>query len=166
MWSMSGRGRSRIETMSLPVKLGNVEHGCEERVYNFLLQDERVMPGRSQTLVAGTSDLFLQSRITELAVSLGVAAYFAADSAGLKRQVTPDTVLVVLDLSDPDYDPFEAARDMKGAWPSLQILGFFPHVKAELRTQGERAGVDVIVPNSKFLETLKKVLGQEVRPPE
>ncbi len=124
------------------------------------------MPGRSQTLVAVTSDLFLQSRITELAASLGVAAHFTADSAGLKRQVTPDTVLVVLDLSDTDYDPFALARDVKGSWPSLRILGFFPHVKSELKTRGEKAGVDVVVPNSKFVETLGKLLAKEVQPPD
>ena len=135
----------------------------EGRVYSFLLQSRKVMPGRSQTLVAVTSDLFLQSRTTELAASLGVAAHFTADSAGLKRQVTRDTVLVVLDLSETDYDPFALARDVKESWPSLRILGFFPHVRADLKARGERAGVDVIVPNSKFIETLGKLLAKEAQ---
>ncbi len=149
--------------MSLPAKLGgNAEQWpLRGRVYNFLLQGRRVMGAKSQSLVAVTSDLFLQSRITELAVSLGVAAHFTTDSAGLKTQLTPDTALVVLDLSDTDYDPFTVARDLKGSCPSLRILGFFPHVKADLKTRGEKAGVDVIVPNSRFMETLRKLLVEE-----
>jgi hypothetical protein len=119
----------------------------------------------SRRLVALTSDLFLQTRITELAASLGVAANFTTDSAGLKRQLTRDTVLVVLDLSDTDYDPFAVARDLKSSWPSLRILGFFPHVKADLKTRGEKAEVDFVVPNSKFMQTLRKILGEEADPP-
>ncbi len=122
------------------------------------------MPRSSRTLVAVTSDLFLQSRITEIAASLGVVALFTANSAGLKGQVTPDTVLVVLDLSDTDYDPFALARDVKESRRSLRILGFFPHVKSELKTKGEKAGVDVVVPNSKFVGALRKLLTNEVQP--
>jgi hypothetical protein len=163
MWSISGRARSRIETMSLPAKLScNAEQRCEGRVYNFLLQ-RGVMPERPRTLVAVTSDLFLQSRTNELAASLGVVAHFTTDTAGLKKEVTRETVLVILDLSETDYDPLALARDVKENWPSLRILGFFPHVRADLKARGERAGVDVIVPNSKLIETLGKLLAREVQ---
>jgi len=120
------------------------------------------MPGSPRTIVAVTSDLFLQSRISELAISVGVNAHFASDSEGLKRTLTADTFLVILDLSPTDYDPFVIIQEAKASWPSLRILGFFPHVKSELKTRAENAGVDVVVPNSRFIETLRKVLVAEV----
>ena len=134
----------------------------EGRVYNFLLQTWPVMPGRLRTIVAVSSDLFLQSRITELAASLGVTARFVSDSEGLKRTLEADAFLVVLDLSSTEYEPFIIIQLVKTSWPSLRILGFFPHVKYELKTRAEKAGVDVVVPNSKFMETLKEMLAAEV----
>ncbi len=120
------------------------------------------MPSSPHVLVAVTSDLFLQSRITTLALSLGVTAHFVSNSDELMERLTADTSLVVIDLSAADHDPFAIARTLKGRRPSLRILGFFPHVKTDLKTRGEKAGVDFVVPNSKFMETLRKILGEEV----
>lgn len=113
-------------------------------------------------MVALTTDLFLQSRIAGLAGSLGVTADFAADSDKLMGGLNANTILVILDLSAEDHDPFAIVEDLKASWPSLRILGFFPHVKSELKTRAENAGVDVVVPNSKFMETLKGILAAEV----
>ncbi len=51
---------------------------------------------------------------------------------------------------------------MKSVSSSLMILGFFPHVRTELRTSAMNAGVDYVVPNSGLLKTLKKVLTDEL----
>ncbi len=122
------------------------------------------MPLHPRTIVAVTSDLFLQSRIAELAGPLGFSTHFAADSEELKRTLAADTVLVILDLSSTDYDPFAITQMLKTTRPSLRILGFYPHVKTDLKTRGEEASIDVIVPNSKFLTTLGKLLAEEAYP--
>jgi len=114
-------------------------------------------------VLAGTSDLFLQSRIAEATKSLGFDTKFAAGQEELK-EVAKVAVpkLAVLDLASDEYDPFSCARALKLANPSLRILGFFPHVRTELRTRAESSGIDYIVPNSGLLKALKNVLSKEV----
>ena len=114
-------------------------------------------------VLAATTDLFLQSRITEVAKSLGLEAEFVSDEAGLEAAVkSVYPILVILDLSSTEYDPFSCTQAVKSVSSSLRILGFFPHVRAELRTRAENAGVDYVVPNSGLLKTLKKVLTDEL----
>jgi len=58
-------------------------------------------------VLAITADLFLQSRIMELAKSLGAIAKMVTSEEDLIREANsmhPD--LVVLDLAASDYDPF------------------------------------------------------------
>ncbi len=91
-----------------------------------------------------------------------MTADFATDSDKLMKALNANTSLVVLDLSATDYDPFALVVDVKASWPLLRILAFFPHVKSELKTKAENAGVDVVVPNSKFIEALRKTIVGEV----
>ena len=110
-------------------------------------------------ILAATTDLFLQSRITEVAKPLGFESKFVKDEQemmGAAKTLGPR--LVVLDLSSSEYDPFSCARALKSVSPSLSILGFFPHVRAELKTQAEDSGIDYVVPNSSFLKNLKNIL--------
>lgn len=113
----------------------------------------------ASVLIAATSDLFLQSRISEVAKSRGFDARFVKDERELieaARTVGPR--LVVLDLSADEYDAFSCARTLRALFPLLGILGFFPHVRTELRTRAKDSGIDYIVPNSSLLKNLKSVL--------
>jgi len=110
-------------------------------------------------VIVATTDLFLQSRITEVAKPLGFETKFAKDEAevtGAAKTLGPR--LVVLDLSSSEYDPFSCARTLKAIRPSLSILGFFPHVRAELKTRAKDSGIDYVVPNSVFLKNLRNLL--------
>ena len=65
-------------------------------------------------IVAATSDLFLRSRITELARQTDADPFFGAGPDELKRLVAEKRPeLVILDLSSTDYDPFSVARELK-----------------------------------------------------
>ncbi len=113
-------------------------------------------------LLAATTDLFLQSRISEAARSVGFEVKFLTDEAGLKEVLSSaDPKLAILDLSSTDYDPFSTASEIKRLSPSLKILGFYPHVRMDLKARAEKLGVDHILPNSRFLATLKKLLSTE-----
>ncbi len=113
-------------------------------------------------ILAATTDLFLQSRISEAAKSVGFEVKFVADEAGLKEVLSSaDPKLAILDLSSTDYDPFSTASEMKRLSPSLKILGFYPHVRTDLKIREKNSGVDHIVPNSGLLTTLKKILSSE-----
>ena len=109
-------------------------------------------------LVAATSDLFLRSRITELAKQTGADPFFETGPDELRRIVAetrPD--LVILDLSSTDYDPFSIARELKTTFNS-RLFGLFPHVRTELKRRADEIGFDYVVPNSNFLPSLRRVL--------
>lgn len=114
-------------------------------------------------VLAITSDLFLQSRIGELAKSLGKTAKIVTSENDLitnTRSNKPD--LVILDLASSDYDPFSCARKLKEMTVQLKILGIFPHIRTDLKVRAQEIGVDYIVPNSSFLKTLKTILEKGV----
>jgi PleD family two-component response regulator len=114
-------------------------------------------------VLAITSDLFLQSRITELAKSLGASATLVTNEEELLEQADLSAPnLVVLDLASSDYDPFFCAQKLKAIIFPPKILGIFPHIRTDLKLKGENVMIDYIVPNSSFLKTLKSVLEKEV----
>jgi PleD family two-component response regulator len=119
----------------------------------FPKQDRRAL-----RLVAATSDLFLRSRITELAKQTGADPYFGTEPDELKRLVAEKRPeLVILDLSSTDYDPFSVARELKTTFNS-RLFGLFPHVRTELKKRADEIGFEYVVPNSSFLPSLRRVL--------
>jgi DNA-binding response OmpR family regulator len=109
-------------------------------------------------LVAGTSDLFLRSRISELAKQSGADPFFATGPDELRRLVAETRPeLVILDLSSIDYDPFSVARELRTVL-SVRLFGLYPHVKTELKKQADEMGFEYVVPNSNFLSSLRRVL--------
>jgi DNA-binding NarL/FixJ family response regulator len=90
-------------------------------------------------------------------------AEFVSDEAGLEAAVkSAYPILVILDLSSTENDPFSCIQAVKSVSSSLRILGFFPHVRTDLRTRARNAGVDYVVPNSGLLKSLKKILTDEL----
>ena len=115
-------------------------------------------------ILAITSDLFLQSRITELAKSLGANARVVTSEEALIREANSSHPnLVILDLAASDYDPFAVAQELKIMKSQPRILAVFPHIRRDLKIKAEKVSIDYIVPNSAFLKTLKSVLEKEVR---
>ncbi len=121
------------------------------------------MPSTSDIhVLALTKDLFIQSRITGVTNPLGKKAQFAPDEEEMGRiLVSSKPGLVVLDLSTTDYDAFSCARKVKSLSPSTKLFGFFPHVRAELKTKAENLGFDYIIPNSSFPASLRRILSKE-----
>ncbi len=115
-------------------------------------------------VLAITSDLFLQSRITELSKSLGASAKLVTTEEDLLRQANSSHPnLVILDLTASEYDPFSCAQKLKIMSSPPKILAIFPHIRADLKLKAEKVMIDYVVPNSGFLKTLKSVLEKEVK---
>src|SRR2546422_7765290 len=109
-----------------------------------------------------TSDLFLQSRVTELTKPLGANATFVTTEEDLLREAkSKEPSLVILDLAASEYDPFSCAQKLKVMSAPPKILGVFPHIRTDLKLKAEKVMIDYIVPNSGFLKTLKSVLEKE-----
>jgi len=115
-------------------------------------------------VLAITSDLFLQSRITELSKSLGASAKLVTTEEDLLRQANSNHPnLVILDLTASEYDPFSCAQRLKIMPSPPKILAIFPHIRTDLKLKAEKVMIDYVVPNSGFLKTLKSVLEKEVK---
>ncbi len=115
-------------------------------------------------VLAITSDLFLQSRIMELAKSLGAIATLVTTEQDLLREAdSRSPSLVILDLASSEYDPFSCAQKLKIMSSAPKTLAIFPHIRTDLKLKAEKVMIDYIVPNSGFLKTLKRVLEKEVR---
>src|SRR2546426_3506020 len=88
----------------------------------------------SVQVLAITSDLFLQSRITELAKTFDANAKIVTTEEDLLRQANLSTPnLVVLDLASSEYDPFSCAQKLKAMTSPPKILAIFPHIRVDLK---------------------------------
>jgi DNA-binding NarL/FixJ family response regulator len=65
---------------------------------------------------------------------------------------------LVIDLQAEGDDPLTLVQHARVARPDLPILGFFPHVESTLRKQAVAAGVDPVLPRSKFAAELPELL--------
>ena len=109
-------------------------------------------------LVAATSDLFLRSRITELAKQTGADTFFGTGPDEMKRLVAEKRPeLVILDLSSTDYDPFSVASELKTIF-NARLFGLYPHVRTELKKRADEIGFEYVVPNSNFLPSLRRIM--------
>lgn len=112
-------------------------------------------------IAAATSDLFLRSRIAEIAKQTGSEATFADGVEELTKLVASNRPqLVILDLSTNDYDPFSVAHDLKIS-SNARLFGFFPHVRTDLKAKANSVGFEYVVSNSSFVTSLKRVLLEE-----
>ncbi len=111
-----------------------------------------------QLIIAATSDLFIRSRLKELADLLGHETRFSTDPTTIADLAKSHPgCLIILDLETSEYDSPSLARTLKHSSTS-RILGYYPHVRTDLAKNAKEAGVDYVVPNSGFLKTVKEVL--------
>ncbi len=107
-------------------------------------------------IIAGSSDLFIVSRLKELASLLGYEIVFSQE---LSHQTSSHPgCLVILDLASSDYDSSSLARSLKQNKLPPRILGYYPHVRKDVETSAKSAGVDYVVPNSNFLKFTREIL--------
>jgi CheY-like chemotaxis protein len=116
-----------------------------------------------RTVLVATSDLFIQSRVAELASSLGLEARFATDERELTQLAGFHPRLVIVDLASSDYNSALLIRKLKTKSPRVRIMGYFPHIRRELEESARSAGADFVVPNSSFIKTLKQLLETDPR---
>jgi CheY-like chemotaxis protein len=107
-----------------------------------------------------SDDLMFTSRITGTARGLGLDVR-PARSAGvlreLARQQAPRCVL--LDLSNPGLDAADLLAWLKAqCMPPPFVVAYGSHVDAATLHAAREAGCDVVLPRSKFVEDLPRLL--------
>jgi CheY-like chemotaxis protein len=125
-------------------------------------------------VVAAVDDLIFGAKLQETARYLRVELAFARspeDAAALTRARRP--TLVIVDLQSEVCRPLETIRRIKED-PDLRatpVLGYFAHVRDDVRTVAAEAGCDELLPRSAFSARLAEILKRgapatgEGRPP-
>ena len=115
----------------------------------------------AETIIVAVVDLIFRAKIAETARQVGRASVVATSpGAVLERAAAHHAALVVVDLADERLDPFTTIRGLKEAPETrdARVLGFYSHVRTDLRDQARAAGCDVVLPRSAFVARLARLL--------
>jgi CheY-like chemotaxis protein len=112
-------------------------------------------------VLAAVSDLFFRAKIRAVGQSVGREVAVATTGAAvLERARAAPPQLIVIDLADRRFDACEVVRSLK-ADPTLRaipVIGFFPHVLADMKREAVEAGCDSVLPRSAFSVRLPALL--------
>jgi hypothetical protein len=98
-------------------------------------------------IVAFIPDLLFGSNVVGALRAAGHEVALVSDQDGVRRELLGAQALVV----DLTADPGERIRQVSGlSRPGVKTLAFYSHVEADVRTQAERAGFDVVIPRSRM----------------
>ncbi len=114
-------------------------------------------------VIALVSDLVFGSKISATAAVTGTQVRVFRSANDIRNNLA-DAAGLILDLSLDEQSVLELVRDAKAARPGLHIVGFLPHVAVELARAAREAGVDEVLPRSKFSAHLADVLTRLARP--
>jgi hypothetical protein len=107
-------------------------------------------------VIALSADLMFGSRLQSALSSAGHEVELIGDAGRLRTRLSgrkePGTLVLVVDLTDPDLDGAGALESLGGlpALAGARTLGFYSHVDAGARERGKRAGFDMLVPRSRM----------------
>jgi len=110
-------------------------------------------PTPSPTLLILCRDLLLGSRITAAAQSAGVAFKVVRDATKLSGQVGER---LIVDLNQDGA--IDAAAAWKAATSGADVVGFVSHVDAVTIQRARDAGLDQVMPRSRFVEQLAQIV--------
>jgi DNA-binding NarL/FixJ family response regulator len=115
-------------------------------------------------VVAYMDDLFFQMKLAETAKHLGLEVKVASNPDSLLQLIVPPPLLVIVDLNARSA-PLQAVARLRSAQPNLRVIGFLSHVQTELAQQAQAAGLDEVMPRSKFSMNLPQILSTAVAQP-
>jgi CheY-like chemotaxis protein len=106
-------------------------------------------------VVALIPDLLFGSRVSETLTRAGHEVQLVADQASLIERLS-GAAAVVVDLDADGVLSGELVERLGADRPP--ILGFYPHVDADKRTQALAGGFDVVVPRSRMAREGEQLL--------
>lgn len=122
-------------------------------------------------IVALVSDLIFQSKISGVAAHLGIDVQIVRTCPAAAAAAAAGATGLLIDLSANEDETVGLIALLKQGNPSFPIIGFFPHVQAELARRARAAGADEVLPRSRFTENLAEILrgladnGAHITPP-
>ena len=112
-------------------------------------------------------DMFFASKIRQAAKSGGIELDLISDSKGIPvSMINNPPRLLIFDLNSKTLNPFDLIQKVKAA-PELKeayCIGYFPHVEKDLKKEALAAGVDEVMPRSRFSMELASILKEYGNP--
>ena len=122
-------------------------------------------------VLALVPDLLFGSRLLGTLNAAGHEVDLVTDAGRLRERladgIAPRPAVLVLDLTDEDFEGAELLESLAGA-PGLEgvrTLGFFSHVDTRARERAERAGFDLAVPRSRMAREGGELVARLAAPP-
>lgn len=107
-------------------------------------------------------DLLFATRIVETAKRLGVEALASSRAAAVEACRAAPTDLLVVDVeTTPNLDGLRRELDADPESSRVRMIGFYPHVRGELRDAALAARLDLVLPRSAFTARLGRLLTGE-----
>ena len=111
-----------------------------------------------------SDELMFTSRITATARAAGISITVCRDSPTLLLQAAKNPpACVLLDLNNPGLDVTSLVKSLKVSAHSI-IVAYGSHVGAETLKIAREAGCDLVLPRSKFVESLESQLLEWCKP--
>ncbi len=103
-------------------------------------------------------DMIFESRISATARSMGVELSFVRQAGDLPSALDRQRPgLMIVDLGCPDA--LEAIAAAAAHSPRPRILAYVSHVEVELANAAAEKGADEVMPRSRFVNELPRLLG-------
>ena len=114
---------------------------------------------KPRRVVVVVPNLFFAARILDTAKRLGIETLASSRATATTACRAAPTGLAIVDLESSD-DPAGLIRELKAdpATASIQVIGFYPHVRGALRAAALEAGADLVLPRSAFTARLPRLL--------
>ncbi len=115
---------------------------------------------KATRVVAGVSDLFFASKITETAKHLGVQVTFAGSEEALLARAVETPARIILDLNQKSLGPVALIGKLKAdpALAGVPVTAFVSHECSDLIEKAQRAGCDEVLTRGAFSKDLPEIL--------
>lgn len=121
------------------------------------------MSETKQTRVAAVvDDMFFASKIKEAAklARVDLEIIKKTDHGIVEYLTTLLPTLVIVDLNSKQINALDLIGKLKTSenLKHISTLGYLPHVQQNLKDEAVKAGYDVVMPRSRFVRELSKIL--------
>jgi len=114
---------------------------------------------RAPVVLLLIGDLMLEERVTAAARGVGLDARAIESLASLRTLEGAPPIGAVLDLASPRFPFAETLAALAAAFRGRPpLLALYPHVRDDLAATARAAGVEIIVPRSRFAHDLPQLL--------
>ena len=111
-------------------------------------------------VLAFITDLFFQSKVGQTAQSLGLEVRIVSSLFHFLPELKSKPSMVLIDLDADGISPSTLIAQVKEKNPKLPIVAISAKKQTEQLEQARKSGADQVLPRSKFVTDMGKILSQ------